>query len=95
MQRLTRLLPNCMTYALDAAWVTEQNGALQGEAVAKLAAFENMHEQMLTSVEAIPAELAALKAQGKEKTVRFRELTAQKLTFQAWLEMAGEFGVKN
>ena len=94
MPRFTHLLPDGATYALDCAFVTMQADGVQGEAVARLAAFENMLEHMQQSVAAIPAELAALKAQGKEKTVRFRELAAQKLTFQAWLDMAGDFGVK-
>lgn len=93
MPRLTRLLPDGATYALDSAMVLACDGGLRGEAVAKLAAFENMQEHIRQSVAAIPAELAALKAQGKEKTVRFRELAAQKFTSQAWLEMAEDFGV--
>ena len=45
----------------------------------RLAAFEGAYKELADSMITIPAELAKLKAAGKEKTVRYRELFGQKL----------------
>ena len=66
-----------------------------GPAIDRLAAFENMHTLLQTRIRDIPAEQAALRAQGREKSVRFREHTAQKLTYQAWLDMARDAGIED
>ena len=94
MPRITRWLPEENRYVLDPARIEQDPDGCVGDAVERLAAYENLHEHMEKRVREIPEELAALRAQGKEKTVTFRELAAQKLTFQAWLEMAEEFGAK-
>jgi hypothetical protein len=44
-----------------------------------LAAFEDAYGEFVASQESIPAELERMKADGKEKTVRYRETFAQKL----------------
>lgn len=66
---------------------------LRDPAAERLAAFETMLETAAARLRAIPPELDALKAQGREKSVRFRELTAQKLTLQEWLAFARDFGL--
>jgi len=48
-------------------------------AMRRLAAFEAVYEELADSITAIPSELGKLKAAGKEKTVRYKELFAQKL----------------
>jgi len=45
----------------------------------RLSAFEAAYEELSNSMTEIPAELAKLKAAGKEKTVRYKELFGQKL----------------
>jgi len=45
----------------------------------RLAAFEAIYQELSNSITATPAELEKLKAAGKEKTVRYRELFGQKL----------------
>ena len=47
--------------------------------LARLAAFEDLYDEVLAQDQAIPAELVQLRAAGKQKTVRYRELFAQKL----------------
>jgi len=53
---------------------TELHKALQ-----RLASFENVYDEIAESMVAIPLELKKLKAAGKEKTVRYREMLGQKL----------------
>ena len=45
----------------------------------RLAAFEEAYNELTDSLVTIPAQLEKLKGQGKEKTVRYRELLGQKL----------------
>lgn len=49
------------------------------EAVARLAAYEDLHDRVLNEQANIPAQLETLRAAGKEKTVTFRELATRKL----------------
>lgn len=70
--------------------VTGGAGGWRGPAVDRLAAFEALYERLARRVAEIPGEQAALRAQGREKTVRFRELTGEKMMVMAWLEMMGD-----
>jgi hypothetical protein len=49
------------------------------EAVQKLAVFENMCENFVNDMAVLPARLEKLRADGKEKTVAYKELVTQKL----------------
>jgi len=49
------------------------------EAIERLAAYENLHEATLREQESISAQMASLRAAGKEKTVKYRELFTKKL----------------
>jgi molecular chaperone GrpE (heat shock protein) len=48
-------------------------------ALQRLSAFEAVYKELSENMIAIPAELEKLKAEKKEKTVRYRELFGQKL----------------
>ena len=48
------------------------------EAVQRLCAYENALEELLQSAARCEAQLAPLRAAGKEKTYRYKELLAQK-----------------
>ena len=65
-------------------------GGWRGPAIDRLAAFEELVDALERRVREIPEELAALRAQGREKTVRARELTGEKMMAQMLLEMVGE-----
>jgi len=45
----------------------------------RLAKFEAVYDDFAASLTAVPAELDRLKSEGREKTVRFRDLMGQKL----------------
>jgi len=49
------------------------------EAIQRLAAFEDVYDELAVSMVAIPGDLAKLRAEGKEKTVRYKELFGQKM----------------
>jgi len=49
------------------------------EAFCRLAAYEDIYDELVGNTLAIPLELEKLKAEGKEKTVRYKEMFGQKL----------------
>jgi len=49
------------------------------EAFHRLAAFEDIYEELADNAVMIPLELEKLKTAGKEKTVRYKEMLGQKL----------------
>ena len=53
----------------------------------RLEAFERMLVDLQTRLAATEARMQALRAQGKEKSVTFRQLMGEKLQLQAMLEL--------
>ena len=49
------------------------------EALRRLAKYEEAHEALGREQESVAAQLSALRAAGKEKTARYRELFSRKL----------------
>jgi len=60
----------------------------------RLAAFEAICEELVENQRSIPEQLAELRAEGKEKTVRYRELLAQKLLSNEMVALFGRHGVR-
>jgi len=50
------------------------------EAIQRLGLFEDAQEELFDSQKQIPKDLEALRAEGKEKTVRYKEMMVQKLS---------------
>jgi len=68
---------------------TPEGYRLSGEeaaALERLGRLEDLWERLEARQAAIPGELEALRARGKEKTVAFKELLAEKLTNSAVLD---------
>ena len=63
------------------------------EAMSRLAAFEDIYEDLANSIAAIQAELGKLKAAGKEKTVRYKELFGQKLVNNRIMDLFERHGI--
>jgi len=93
MERLTELLDGKGEYATRHVEAV-QDGFYGGKAVEELAKFENLYEHMEMRMVEIPKQLAELRDEGKEKSYRFREIFAQKLTIEAFLEIMKDFGIK-
>ena len=79
MARLTRMQDNNDCYIVDQAVINNDVNGYTGEAITKLAKFENIYEHLLASQSQIPKELEKLRNEGKTKSVRFKELMVQKL----------------
>ena len=59
---------------------------MQERAMQRLGCWEGMAEQLEQEQAAVAAEMEALRGRGKEKSVRFRELFARKLTVANMLD---------
>lgn len=59
----------------------------------RLESFEKMLADVQRSYQETVEQMAALKAQGKEKTVTFRQLMGSKLTYQTMLSMYKSYGL--
>lgn len=59
----------------------------------RLEAFERMLSDVQESQRQTIARMEALKAQGKEKTVTFRQLMGSKLMYQSVLSMYRSYGL--
>ena len=59
----------------------------------RLEAFERMLVDLQTRLAATEARMQALRAQGKEKSVTFRQLMGEKLQLQAMLELYRVYGL--
>ena len=59
----------------------------------RLEAFEDMLAAILKQYEGTTEKMAKLKAQGKEKTVTYRQLFASKLQLQAMLSYYRTYGL--
>lgn len=69
------------------ACVHMAGGFAQGEAIERLAQYEDMCEELQAQQQALALQIENLRAEGREKSVKFRELFAQKLTNAAFLSM--------
>lgn len=60
----------------------------------KLKAYETMQSNIQARYEDAAAKMEALKAQGKEKTVTFRTLFAQKVMYKEMLSIYKVYGLE-
>ena len=74
-------------------WILNE-GIELNEALERLAKFEEFHAKMLGSQGEIVEELAKLRAEGKEKTVQYRELFTKKLLTNNVLAFLRYHGIK-
>ena len=64
-----------------------------GEAVTKLAKFENLYEDLLARQNDIAKELEALRLEDKTRTLKFKQLFANKLTNSNILTLFKSYGL--
>lgn len=80
MQRMTQKVEGQRLYIIENQYISTVDGGFTGEAVIRLAKFENLWEELLSLQAGISTELEKLHCEGKIHTVRFRELMIKKLT---------------
>lgn len=78
MDRLTRVLDN-KNFFVDESKINRVNNGYFGDAVNKLAMFENFYDDLVANQLKISNELEKLRTDGKTHTVKFKQLFAKKL----------------
>lgn len=94
MKRLTRLSVNNEHYVTDSIEGEYANEGYYGEAVEKLAKFEDFYDHLVLRQDAIPVELEKLRSEEKSKTFRYKELFAEKLMNEVLLDQLRGRGLK-
>jgi hypothetical protein len=79
MDRLTRAAGCNNYYIIDDNKIQHDVNGYTGEAVSKLAKFENLYDDLAARQNEIVKELEALRLEGKTRTVKFKQLFADKL----------------
>jgi len=65
-----------------------------GQVASRLAAFEAVYDEVADGLTSIPAELGRLRAEGKQKTVRYKELFSQKLMNDYLMALFERHGIR-
>lgn len=60
----------------------------------KLNAYEAMHENVIERFNTASDKMVRLKAEGKEKSVTYKQLMAEKMTMQKVMSMYEIFGIE-
>ena len=80
MNRLTRKSDSSNSYIVDDTMIQHVENEYSGDAVSKLAKFENIYDDLILKQSEISKELEKLKSEGKTHTVKFRQLLTNKIT---------------
>jgi len=94
MARLTRPREDGAGYRVDDAQIAHDAGGYSGDEIERLARFENAQADLLAHQETIALEMDRLRAKGKEKSVRFRELLGQKMINNTLTRVAERYDLR-
>ena len=79
MERMTQRRPEDAVAFVPAGALAPEAEGFTGEAIERLACFEDFYASVAEDQEAITRQLEDLRSRGKEKTVQFNELLTRKL----------------
>lgn len=94
MTRLTKQPKNQEIFYVDSTAAQCSENGCTGEAIDRLARFENAYEDVIAGQEAVLNELDRLREEGKTKTVRFRELLGNKMMNNMMISLFQRHGLK-
>lgn len=80
MNRLTKALDSNNFYVVDDTKVQHDVNGYSGEAISKLAKFENIYDDLVSKQSEISKELEKLRLEGKTHSVKFKQLLNNKIT---------------
>lgn len=93
MDRLTRALDNG-SYVVDDTRVQHDADGYSGDAINRLARFENMYDDLISKQSAISKELEKLRSEDKMHSVKFKQLLANKLTNMNIMILVKTYGLE-
>lgn len=80
-------------YVVEDEKIKHDHRGFSGEAVDKLAKFENFYEDLISKQETYTQELDQLRAEDKTRSVKFRQTFANKLINQDLLILLKKYGL--
>lgn len=93
MERLTKAAGD-NRYFVEGDKIKQDPNGYYGEAVERLAVFENMYEGLVRSQSEISKELERLRREGKKNSFKFRELMGKKLINSNTLILLKNYGLE-
>jgi len=93
MERLTKTLGKKDFYIAGELTLNPDVNGYTGAAANRLAAFENLYEDLINKQLQIPQALEKLRNEEKTKTVRFRELMVEKMMNDTILNLFKSYGL--
>lgn len=94
MARLTKTLDNNEFYIVDNDKVNHDVNGYSGDAINKLAKFENFYDDLISKQGEFPEELEKLRLEGKTHSVKFKQLLANKMTNNNILILLKKYGLQ-
>jgi hypothetical protein len=82
------------SYSVDESTVQRSESGYSGDAVNRLAEFENMYADLIGKQAEISAEMEKLRSEGRTNTVKFKQLLANKLTNNQILVLFESYGLE-
>jgi hypothetical protein len=93
MNRLTRVIDGADLFVVEDSHVQHDANGYSGDAISKLAKFENMYDDLISKQSVISNELEKLRLEGKTHSVKFKQLLANKLTNSNIIILFGTYGL--
>ena len=94
MERMT-IATDCKDiYVVDESKIQLEGTAYSGEAINKLAKFENVYDDLIVKQSELSKEMDKLRAEGKTNTVRFKQLLVNKMNNNNVLVLFKGFGLE-
>ncbi|MHB1314751.1 MAG: hypothetical protein ACYCX2_04605 [Christensenellales bacterium] len=79
MNRITKPLDGNRYFIADESAIQHDESGYSGQAVTRLARFENIYEDLLFKQSVLSKEMEKLRLENKTKTIRFKQLFTNKL----------------
>lgn len=94
MERMTKATDCRDIYIVDESNVKLAGTEYSGEAINKLAKFENVYDDLISKQSELSKELDKLRAEGKTNTVKFKQLLVNKMNNNNVLVLFKGFGLE-
>lgn len=94
MERLTRAFENDEFYIVDGDKVNHDANGYSGDAINKLAKFENIYDDLVANQSEISEELERLRNEDKTHSFKFKELMAKKFTNNNIITLFKTYGLQ-
>lgn len=92
MKRVTKILED-KSYIVPINLISQKETCYTGGAIEKLAKYENLHEELIKKQNEIIKEMEKLKSQGKNKSVKFKQLLTEKISNNNILSIFEVYGL--